>query len=299
MVHCSEKMKFLFCLLAILLVQPVWASTPLDPLLGVRVSLLASEHLLADPPLPDLSKSARPEATLGASYLAANLNSAGSVSQTYYSGHFSGESISLGYKFTGSRNVGYFVFLAGSSIKGSSNLGSTSFVTSLNDFNTSTFVGMMGLSYRILGADRSPLALGLLTGIGGSTFSSSFNVSSTGDTSSVSYGAKPTIYGAMAGAQIAMHFGKIFINPYALYFQELSKKCKAYSTSNTADDGSGFDSTCFASTGPRTIGLSASFFAYGANVGYDNFTLNIYSQVAPDSSMSSITFNNFSLSYDF
>ena len=276
------------------------ASTPIDPLLGVRISFFATQNLLAAMPLPSLVGKSAHALNLQAGYETAKVGGTGAALGSSYSGSFKGESAGLGFTKGGSSGWGYYIFAAGSKLSGKSTLGDSIATTTLSDFQNTAFVTSTGVSIPLFGSkNSSPIAMGLLAGPALTKINSSFHISSNLASNVYDYSSSPTNYGALSGAQISVKLGKIFINPYIFYFHEFSKRCKKYDTTDAQDDGSFFDYACYKSDGPRHIGILGNFTAYGANFGYDGFIINIYSQVVKNSQMQSITFNNYALDYSF
>ena len=160
----------------------VLAATKLDPLIGVRMSQLITQTVLASPPQPSLVRTREHHLIPQVSYLIAEAedstpNEIGSMS---YNGKFSGWTAGLGFTESTQTKLSYYGFAIASRSSGSITIydnysGSTN-TNKLSDMNNSSYSIAGGLSYRLWDVKSFPISLGILLGPFASRFDSSFNI---------------------------------------------------------------------------------------------------------------------------
>jgi len=268
-----------------LLPLPIFADTALDPVFGVKVSIVAMQGLLASLPPPSLEKGGFAVPVQG-TYLTGKATGPMPGIGTY-NATFKGNGYTAGLTSGEVYDFRFFVMAMANSMNGSVDINPTtsSFaLTHLDNVKTSGQAVIAGLGYRLIGGDKSPFALGLFGGGAAFKFNSQFSIPG-GYGFESTYESNPTIAGPLAGLQFDVKLGPIFINPYGFFFSDQSK-CKAYdSPTNPTSDG--------------CLTTSASFTAFGLNVGYKSLRLNAYSMVRNSQDLDSVKINAYSLSYTF
>ncbi len=298
--HCILFLIFILC-------GRVEAKTALDPLIGMRVSLLASQTLLGTPPLPSMRYD-RSHVTIQGSYLSvsakeqqnATANSE-DFTEIHYNGVFKGGALGLGYTSKAANGVGYFVFGVANYLSGDLDIyspGSSSASGHLKDMKNLGASMAAGLNWSIWNSSKIvPMSLGFLLGPTASYFNSTFHITTDSANTNYNYETHPTLIGGLVGLQSGMSLGDIFINPYALYYSDSSDHCKPYDTDNPTDAGGDPTSSC--GNRGRFVELNGSFSAYGVNLSFKRLTLNVYSYVPKSSAMSSLDITSYQLVYSF
>ena len=268
-----------------------------DPLTGVRISVLATQTVLAAPPLPSLETTKHGELAVQGSYISANVNDSQVLKATqgpdftvYTTGQFRGGATGLGYTTPTRSDFGFFIFGTYNYLTGNIQMavpGSPTFA--ISDMHNQGISGASGLSWRLWKSNYHLFALGIFFGPTASLFNSKFTVQGT------NYNSSPNAFGAMAGAQMEFKILGISFNPYAIYYQDFSDGCKKFSADNA--DVIDINSTC--KEGQNYLNLPLSFAAYGMNAGFGDFTIGVYSHVKKDSTLNAINLENYQLSYSF
>jgi hypothetical protein len=278
------------------------AATKLDQMIGIRLSQRVSQTILAAPPLPSLTEDREHHLIPTGSSLKATAedSNANDYSTSHYGGKFSGWTGGMGFTESTRKNLSYYGFAMMSQLKGKISMtnydssGTQIYNASLDNMQTTGINLAWGLSLRLWSAKKAPFSLGILGGPFASRFSSKFAVSGGGG----NYSANSFVYGPSIGAQAFFQPFKIRINPYVLYYHDLSSKCQPYNTDQTQDQGNILD-TCSNGGTVRALTLKGSFLAYGLNVGIFGLSFNVYTHLRKDPELESIKITNYALSYTF
>lgn len=292
-----------FCIFVLFSIATYWsipAFAASDPLTGVRISLLAIETVLAAPPLPDLIEKDKGHVTVQGSYIAANVDDTASLSANLSetsTGNFRGGAVGVGFTTPSRKAWGYYGFITANYVAGNLSLNQTGNPSiTLSDMKNYGYSAAGGISLRLWSARTFPLTFGIFAGPTASLFSSKFSVlDSTGNNVGGNYSSTPFTFGGMGGVQAGLALGPIYLNPYIMYYEDFTNGCKSFSVDNGATGPASPDCP----NDPNSIKIPLSFGAYGINVGFKRFLLNVYSHVNKDSSLDSIDLHNYQLSYTF
>lgn len=281
-----------------------FASTAFDPMIGIHIGQLVANNILASPPMPTIAeqnKSANLHISPVVSYLKVNAGK----SDDDYSGTLSGYSAGVGFTLDSKTKLSYYGFATYSQTKGGidQNGLSSTYGTSLKDMQNIALNLSMGASLRLWSAKDFPLVIGILAGPFVSSFTSKLVANTTDPNSSgtrfdSNYSSDSLVYGPMAGVQGYFQIGGLAVNPYFLYYKDLSGKCQPYKTdSPIADQQSWPDSTKSCDATNKEIYIDGTFSAYGLILGWHGIALNVLSHPSDDSDLSSITVQSYTLSY--
>lgn len=298
------KLKLFFPLIGAcsLIALPAYSAAP-DPLTGVRVSLIGLQTVLASPPLPSLDIENRGEATFQLAYLKARVNDSYSVaaqgddspSTGRARGSFKGYGFGIGLTTSARHDFGFYGFGIYNSINGDLRISTDGFPTALNlaDMKNTGAAFATGVSLRLIGTKKNALSMGIFAGPTLSYFTSTFKAASE-DTSvaTVDYSATPSTYGAMGGVQMGVTIAKVYLNPYAIYYRDLSDGCKDFNPGGATPN-----SEC--SGRLNALKLPLSFGVYGINVGFYNLFITAYSQLENHETLETIDLTKFQISYAF
>ena len=233
------------------------------------------------------------------------VESNGSYTSTAYSGSFRGWTVGMGFTTESESNLSWYGFgmytnlNGGISVPSSENNGNSTF--RLDNMKSSGYNLATGANLRLWSAKRFPFTIGLIGGSFISQFESSFDTSSSQSTSSTGkYTSSSSVFGPVAGIQAFTQIFGLKINPYYLYFYDISDPCQEYTTTSPNDNGADptMNDKCTAAN-RYSITLNGTFATYGLNLGVFGLTFGAYSNVKKDSSLNSITLKNYALSYSF
>ncbi len=204
-------------LLALVFAPALQSQAALDPLVGTKVSLVATQAMLASPFLPSLSSTGT-DINFSGSYILTKMEGGDSASS--YNGRFSGYALGLGYSSGTKGYLGTFAIVNASSMDGEVHMGDGSGAAAgkLEGFKMMGYAAMGGGSLRIFGSKNSKFALGVFAGPGLMYFDSSFKVTTN------SYSSNPLIYGGFGGAQVKIILGDFMFNPGALWTAAAEKR---------------------------------------------------------------------------
>jgi hypothetical protein len=295
-------MNPLFCaaaILSLLLIPQSLRAAGADPLTGARISLRGLQGAMAAPPLPSLEMEARGGAALQAAIIFADIDDNLPVSNDpipmdlHTSGSFYGGGLGVGVNSRQESNVNFFGWGMYNFMKGklSVDTGGAA-VTDFNDMSSTGIGFVAGISKRIAASGSSPLALGLFAGPALLHFTSEAYVGGP-STTGTAYTASPWSYGGVAGAQLGIQISSLYLNPYGLYYKDFTNGCKSF----VGPGGGDPNAPLVCSEGVNYLKMKMSFAAYGINVGFLNFFLNVYSTVKNDSSLGGINLRNFAFTY--
>ncbi len=230
----------------------------------------------------------------------ANVNDQESLGDGYLlvsHGQFRGGSFGVGYATStnGKKRLGYFLFATANSISGGLELEEAGVKVSLSNMQNKGFTLSGGASLRLWSMKWSDFSAGIFGGPTVSVFSSKFSVkvSDAKVLGGGDYSATPYSFGAMIGAQTGVTVLGIYLNPYFIYYKDLTDGCKRYNGYAPEISKSG------CSQGANYIRLPLTFSAYGINIGIGSFFLSAYSQGDKDASLDAIDLYNLKLSYTF
>ncbi len=299
------RWKTAIVLALISLNRPVWATTQLDPLIGVRVSEYTSQRVLSSPPLPALDADKAHQLIPSLAYLvsSAGATTTSGLSEQSYSGSFKGGTFGLGLVTSIDPNLSFYGFALLNSLKGSIGIDDTysgtppaAFHFELSGMNNFGYNAMLGLEKRLIGSSKdSAFQFGVFGGPFLSGFTTKFVVEASNGSSNSNYNATSFVFGPMAGVQALLKIWKIRINPYALYYLDLSGKCQSFAS----DDGSmgPIGDSCSENGTVKAITLNGTFSSVGLAVGAYGLNFNVYSHIYSDSSLSSINSTSYGVSY--
>ena len=299
-------MRFKIGLLTLLLfLQPSPLIAGIDPTVAARISVAAAQNLLISLPIPSLESGGKPTITPQIGTMSAvaggkETPAAEGANKYDYTGTLTGTSVGIGYTSPPHGRIGWYGILVGSKMTGEiKNYEKGEWTYEFKDINSSVIAGTFGMSYRFLGDSKSPLAMGIFFGPTYmkvmSSFDSTQNPASSGaSTYQEHFDFSPTMYGAMAGLQFKTRLGPFLFNPYGLYMQELTPKCKE------VGNGSSLGTTC--RDEPSNYGradLDATFYGFGVYIGYKGLRFNAYSKSYAAKEYADIDMTAYSLGYSF
>jgi len=270
-----------------------------DPLTGIRISVLGLQEKLGSPPLPSLERKSPRQIVLQGGYAISNIDERVSeerqqrlgVPAEQGLGKLQGPTAGFGFTTRSKDLLGYYIFGAFNRLSGE-------LTVSVQGDKNYEFRGMKGIGYgvsaglslRVYENNEGNFAVGGLAGPVYASFRSSFKVVSV-DTNGMRFDVDSNLptYGALGGIQAGWRIAKwLYVNPYAIYYIELSQSCKQGAESQQYSDSSceefGF------------VQLPMSFFSYGLNVGLRNFYVGVYSKVVNDASYGQLKFSNYQAS---
>ena len=280
---------FLFILLIALLVPLDRAQAQtyiLDPVVGTDVAMISVQNLLAAPVLPGLGAGSH-QFPVSVSYLTGTESYNVQALNASTSGSFTGEAVGLGYISPDVwDSVRVFGMVLGNQLHGSVTLtGSSGATNQLPDVQATGYAGAFGLGWRALGSETSIFSFGLFLAPAVAGFQSSFSLDDSSGTKQASFSSSATMYGPLAGVQIALRLGSFLINPYFLYFDDLSPSGRSLSTTAALPN--------------NTVDVTGTFGAAGVILGVGNFQLCVYSAVTHNTVNDNITVQTYRLSYTF
>jgi hypothetical protein len=267
-------------LLCLMFAEARGQSFSLDPKVGVQISMSSLQSILAAPPLPRIDGGRRNETPVVINYVTAQYETPDATNVgTIDEGEFSGYSYAAGLVAKEKNGARMFFWLMGNSVSGDINATSGGSTTKVSDLEAGSQAATMGYSKRLFGGTKSLLNFGAFGGATVINFDSTFIVPSSGGDIELAF--SPVMYGALAGVQFNIYMKGFVVNPYYIYFKELSEKCKDL-------DGSGF-----------CVDISGSFLGMGFNVGYKKILFNVQSSVLQDEVFDGIKTDTYGISYTF
>ena len=272
-----------------------------SPALGADLAGSIAQRLLAAPPLPSLDGEGftiAPQYGYIEADLSDSFTSDSSGHQMRFEGRAAGNTLGLSFSGSNKSGWGFYLFGVGSKISGNSKTFQDGVNTyDIKDVEATSIAGATGLTYRILGSDKSTFALGLFGGPAAInvTSTSIFETTPAIGSSYAKYHFDPKFYGALQGLQLVARFGAFRVNPYLLYFATANEACQSITSEPGATKPSS-ELTCGGE--PGKLETFGSFPAVGLFLGYGSFRFNVFS-FSPAGQIYNIRSYSGSLSYTF
>jgi hypothetical protein len=269
------------------LVQSAFAT---NPMIGAEIGVVVARKLFAAPPLPNLDGGG---VTVSVQYGYVDAKSKLSVdggggAPIASSGGASGNTGGFGVSIPTKGNYGYFFFGIGNKIRGDVSVTQSGTETyRISNIEADTFSAAGGISYRVIGTDKSFFALAPFIGpyyMQIHAMSDFVPSSSVGGGAPTHFAVDPTMYGLFEGIQLILRMGPLRINPYLLASQDMSKQCRDVRVTGPAT--------------PYGCELDGTMVGAGLFLGLGPIRLNVFSMI-PESLDLEVTHYSGSLSYEF
>ncbi|UOF02459.1 hypothetical protein [Bdellovibrio reynosensis] len=241
-----------------------------------EMSMEAAGQILSSPALPSLDNDGKSLSPLVGTVKMEGIREEGTLANgdpliVENSGTVTGHVAGLTFNYSGKGDLGFFGMLGYSKVQGemSSTVSTFAYTTDVRDISAQSLVGAAGLTYRLIGDDKSTFTLGVF---GGPAFiSSEASANIHHDTGITKVTTKPNISGMYFGLQLAFRFGKFRINPYLNALGNSDPQCikpdysgadYAVGEYNRCDDGTP-GVTTFALIGGSGINIGYGRFQFG------------------------------------
>lgn len=269
-----RKFSFSFILSSIISTQAFAIGYPEST--AFEMSMEAAGQILSSPALPSLDNNGKSLSPLVGIVTMEGIREEGTLANgdpliIDNSGTVNGQLAGLTFNHSGKGDLGFFGMLGYSKVTGEikSVISTFAYTTDVRDISAQSLVGAAGLTYRLIGDDKSTFAMGVF---GGPAFiSSEASANIHHDTGVTKVTTKPNISGVYFGLQLALRFGKFRINPYMNVLGNSDPQCikpdysgDAYATAqyNRCDNGEAGVMT-FAVLGGTGINIGYGRFQFG------------------------------------
>lgn len=283
-----------------------YASVIFDPLIGTRIGQVITNKILASPPMP---KIAGKEASFQISPLGSVVEVKAEKSEPdseNFTGSSKGYSAGMGFTYNSKTKLSFYGFATSAETKGEIqtpgfNPNSGTKVSGMKNSGTNV---SLGASYRLWSENDFPLVVGILAGPFVSKYKNSLVATSkepgnsSGPMTDHPYSSESTVYGPMAGIQAHYKLAGVSINPYFLYYKDISNFCETYST-DADTTGRFWESAKTCNPDNREVYVDGTFSAYGLILGYGGLSLGVLAEPEKNDELSSLTVQSYTLSYTF
>jgi hypothetical protein len=246
-----------------------------------ETSMEAAGQVLSSPALPSLDN----DAVFSISPLAGTVKVEGvdesdslpdgSTLSLQNRGTVNGQVAGLTLNYSGKGDLGFFAITAWSKVQGDMASYNQTFSvnTDVRNISAETYVGAIGLTYRLVGSAKSKFALGIF---GGPAFIKSKTTSDIYHSAGVtSVTVNPDISGYYLGLQFTIRIGEFHINPYVNMLGNPNSQCLVPSYSG-ADYPTAQWNKC--ANGEHGLTTFAVLAGSGINIGYGRFQFGVATQ---------------------
>jgi hypothetical protein len=271
------KTPFYFLLLVSLLTVTQASAFNQPEVLGFDAANEAAAQVFSSPALPSLDNEGN---SLTPVYGTVKMEGAdvdvtttdtGANSTVYNSGEIKGEVAGLTFNHSGQGDLAFFAMAAWSRVSGDMTSIFEGRTTEVHDISAQSYIGVAGLSYRVVGTAKSFYALGLFAGPAFINAKTSVRIQQS-DGKSTTVTLNPETQAAYVGMQMMFRPGLFRINPYLNILANTKFSCYQPTYEGDAYPDSQYN---LCQNGDRGVTAFAGLVGVGINIGYGRFQFGL------------------------